>query len=307
MYDSQLSNLITASISRLNLELTGAAPWLATQLSAWMAQLSRTGRPEDYFKHPLAFPSLLLPWWLEKTYHAKPDLSLHSDLVYSTINGYYYIRLIDNLMDGHDTVELKLLPALGFFHTQFQTMYQHYFEPNHGFWQLFRTVWFHSAEVTIKDASLTDLDQTQFEQIAAQKTCAAKIPLAAVSYRLARPDLIEPWSQMVDTFGRWHQLHNDLFDWHRDETQNRPTYFLCEARRRRDPGQPIAAWIAGEGFAWAIEQLCNWMVALKALAEQLHSSDLSSYLDVRETMLLEKRKTVETGLQDLAKIVASDS
>ena len=61
MYDPQLSNLITASISRLNLELTGAAPWLATQLSAWLAQLSRTGRPEDYFKHPWPFRHFCYP------------------------------------------------------------------------------------------------------------------------------------------------------------------------------------------------------------------------------------------------------
>ena len=306
MYDTQLSNLITASLARLNLELTEAAPAMAAEVSQWMTQLSGTVQAADYFRHPLAFPSLLLPWWLEKTYHTEPDISLQSDLIYSTINGYYFIRLIDNLMDGNATVELKLLPALAFFHTQFQAMYHRYFEPGHPFWDYFYSVWFHSAEVTMVDASLTSIDRTQFEQISAQKTCAAKIPLAAVSYRLKRPDLIEPWSQFVDLFGCWHQLRNDLFDWQRDEAQNTPTYFLGEARRQK-AGQPTAVWVAYEGFAWAMQQLRSQMGDLKALAEQLSSHDVITYLDVREKMLEERARTVENGLQSLTKILESGS
>ena len=305
MYDSQLSNLIQSSLARLNLELTAAAPATAAEVSRWTAYLSGTARAEDYFKHPLAYPSLLLPWWFEKTLRDQPDLSFQSDLVFSTINGYYYIRLIDNLMDGNATVELRMLPVLAFFHTQFQTAYHNYFEPKHPFWSTFFSAWFHSAEVTLVDASLSEIDLNQFEQITAQKTCAAKIPLAAVSYRQNRPDLIEPWSRFVDLFGCWHQLRNDLFDWQRDEARNTRTYFLGEAQRQQ-PDEPTTVWVVREGFAWAMEQLQSWMVDLKALAAQLASPDLTSYLDIREKMLEERARAAEDGFRHLAKILVAD-
>jgi len=303
MYDSQLSHIITASMSRLSAEMAQAAPFMAQQVEQWMQRLSGAAQPEDYFKHPQAFPSLLLPWWLEKTVDDSQDISFQTELVYSTINGYYYIRLIDNLMDGHASVELDLLPALGFFHTQFQSAYHRYFDHDHPFWDFFTTTWFHSAEAAMKDASLTDIDEAQFGKIAAQKVCAAKIPLAAVCYTYNRPDLIKPWSQFVDLFGCWHQWLNDLFDWHKDMSQDTHTYFLCEAERRRNDGETIAGWVAREGFAWAIEKSQEWMSALKILAAQLQSTELAAYLDTREAMLMKQKEEVVQGLHNLAKIM----
>jgi hypothetical protein len=53
-------------------------------------------------------------------------------------------------------------------------------------------VWFASADVTIQDADSTEIDREQFMRVAAQKTCAVKIPLAAVCHRFGRPDLLAP-------------------------------------------------------------------------------------------------------------------
>ena len=303
MYDSRLSHIITTSIIRLHTEMVQTAPFMAQQVEQWIKHLSGLAQPEDYFKHPLAFPSLLLPWWLEKTVGESPDLSLQAELVYSTMNGYYYIRLIDNLMDGDTTIEMELLPALNFFHTQFQSAYYRYFEHDHPFWDFFRAIWFFSAEATMKDASLTDIDETQFEKIVAQKVCAAKIPLAAVCYTYNRLDKIEPWSRFVDLFGCWHQWLNDLFDWHKDERQNTHTYFLCEAERRRNENESIAGWVAREGFTWAIEKSQGWMTDMKRLAIQLQSTELAVYLDSREARLMQQKADVTKGLQSLARIV----
>ena len=110
MYDQELSHIINAAVSRIHPKMEQAAPFLAQQVSNWMTDLC-DGKPEAYFKHPLGFPMLLFPWWLEKTLHHNPDTAFQTDLVYSTVNGYFYIRLIDNLMDGHASVELQLLPA----------------------------------------------------------------------------------------------------------------------------------------------------------------------------------------------------
>jgi hypothetical protein len=307
MYDPPLNRIITEAVSRLHTELEQVAPYMAQHISQWMRQLSGTAQPEDYFKHPLAFPALLLPWWLEKTLCQNPDVALQSDLAYSTINGYYYIRLIDNLMDGHATVELNLLPALGFFHTQFQAAYQPYFTHSHPFWNFFSTVWFHSGEIAMRDANLTDIDEAQFELVVAQKVCAAKIPLAAVCYRYEQPQLIEPWSQFVDLFGCWHQFLNDLFDWHKDYTNQTRTYFLSEAERRRQTHEPVVGWVIRAGFEWALKKLQLWMSALKILAADLRSPDLVAYLDTREAMLLKQQEEVAEGLQNLAKLISLGS
>ncbi|MCL4296075.1 MAG: hypothetical protein KJ077_10125 [Anaerolineae bacterium] len=302
MYDSQQSCLITAAVSRLQHELAQAAPLLAQHVSRWMQQLAGGTDPAAYFTHPQAFPSLLLPWWLEKSLGFGHDLAFQGDLAYSTINGYYAIRLADNLMDGNSTVELKLLPILNFFQTQFQAAYHPYFAADHPFWRFFKTTWYHSAEVTFQDALLTDLEAAQFEQVAAQKICAAKIPLAAVGYRSDRADLIAAWSRCVDLFGCWHQLLNDLFGWQRDYSSGIHTYFLAEAERRRFPDELVLSWVAREGFAWAIETAQGWMSALQALAQELHSPDLLVYLELRESMLQKQAHEVAAGLEALARI-----
>lgn len=303
MYDPALSRLITGAAVRLQNELGQAGPFMAEQVDHWIKQLVGTGKPENYFMHPLAFPALLLPWWLEKTMVDMPDSDLQANLVYSTINGYYYIRLIDNLMDNHATTELKLLPALGFFHTQFQTVYYGYFEAGHPFWDLFKTVWFQSGEAAMKDASLAELDKAQFEKIAGQKICAAKIPLAAVCYRRGETGLIEPWSRIVDLLGRWHQMLNDLLGWHRDYSRQAATYFLSEAERRRYPDEPVAGWVAREGFAWALTKIETWMSSLRQAAVELGSPDLITYLETRQAMLLKQQEEVAQGLHDLARLV----
>jgi hypothetical protein len=304
MYDAQLSSLITAAMSRLRTDMAQVAPVMAQRVTRWMQYLAGATPPENYFKHPQAFPSLLLPWWLEMSLVGEHDVHFQADLAYSTINGYYAIRLIDNLMDSHATVELKLLPALNFFQTQFQAAYHPYFTADHPFWDFFQTTWFHAAEVTLEDALLTDLNITQFEQVAAQKTCAAKIPLAAVCYHYDRPDMIESWSRWVDMFGCWHQLLNDCFGWHRDYVSQTPTYFLAEAERRRQPDEPVAGWVARAGFAWALETAQKWMSALQTLAQKLHSPELLAYLETREAMLQRQATEVTAGLATLSKIVA---
>lgn len=302
-YPPALESLIGEAVLRLKSEMETATPVMAGQVIPWLHGLAGEAQPEAYFKHPLAFPSLLLPWWLEESLGDQHDLPFQAELVYSTLNGYYHIRLIDNLMDHQATVELKLLPALNFFHTQFQMAYQRYFEPHHPFWDFFRQVWFHSAEVTMQDAALTGLDESQFRQIAAQKTSAAKIPLAAICYRYQRPDLIAPWSELVDLFGCWHQFLNDLFDWQKDSTRQIPTYFLTEAERRRRESETLTEWVIREGFSWGIETLGLWMVELRQSARHLESTALLDYLEVREKMLLNQQAEVAAGLRNIAKIL----
>ena len=303
--EAPLNHLLATALARLQAEMKQAAPFLAAQVSAWMRELACAPQPEDYFKNPIAFPLLLLPWWLEKTLHAEPALPFQSDLIYSTVNGYYYIRLLDNVMDGHATGELKLLPAAAFFHAQFQAAYQRYFDAAHPFWGHFTQVWFQAADVTAQDASLSQVSLEAFRRYASQKICAVKVPLAAVCYRYDRLDLLEPWSRFVEAFGAWHQMWNDLYDWSKDLRHGTRTYFLSEAERRKRPDESVAAWVVREGFDWGSAVLSDWMAEARARAAPLNSTALVEYLDQRGAMLRGQQTEVAEGLRRLAGLAAA--
>jgi hypothetical protein len=268
-----------------------------------MRELSGSAQPADYFLHPLSFPMLLLPWWAEKARRPAPDLSFQADLAYSTLCGYYYIRLIDNVMDGDVKVDPKLLPALSFFHNQFQFAYQRHFSASHPFWKHFHRLWLRSAECAMRDASLPDSDQALFMQFAAQKVCAAKIPVAAVCFRDERPDLIGEWFPVVDLLGCWHQMMNDLFDWRKDMDHCNQTFFLSEARRRKAEDEPVDAWVIREGFAWGCDILHTWMDELKERVQHLPSAGLLAYLEAREALLSEREAKIQAGFQTMARLL----
>src|SRR5262249_3579153 len=146
--------------------------------------------------------------WLEEKLSHEANPPLQPELIYSSINIYCYIRLIDNVMEGDVGTDLNLLPVLGVFHAEFERGYRVLFSPGHSFWELFTSLWFHSAEVTMLDAGLAEFDLTQFLETAAQKTCAAKIPVAAVAYKYGRADLLRPWLRFMDRFSCWSQMLN---------------------------------------------------------------------------------------------------
>ncbi len=307
MYHQLLRNIIKESTFRLHRELTEAAPFMAEQVIPWLKGLSGTAQPEDYFLHPMAFPMLLLPWWCEQACSPQPDVAdvpFQTALAYSTINGYYYIRLIDNLMDGDAEANPRLLPTLNFFHTQFQMAYQPYFAADHAFWPFFKATWFRSGESAMQDALLTDLDLSQFKQIVAKKVCAAKIPVAAVCYYQQHLDVLGSWIYFIDLLGCWHQMTNDLFDWHKDLTHQTQTYFLAEVRRRKQPSASVAEWVVKEGFDWGCQLLGSWMAELHDLAERLESPPLTAYLQTRQAMFAQKEAEVKQGFQNIASLLA---
>jgi hypothetical protein len=304
MYAPEHSRVIRAAFVRLYENLDKAGAFLAQQVLGWLEAMRGEIPPEEVYKHPLSYPMLLFPWWVEKSLRQAPDPAWQTDLVYSTVNGYYAIRMIDNLMDGHTTVELQILPLLNFFYTEFQRPYQRHFAPEHPFWDYFAATWFASAEVTIVDARAETIDRDHFAQVTAQKTCAVKIPIAAVCYRYERPDLIAPWAQLVNLFGCWHQMYNDLSDWLKDLELQTRTYFLSEARRRKAAAESIPDWVIREGFAWGIETLATWMVQMQAMGDDLDSPDVLAYLNARDALLSEKQKKVAAGLQSAAQLLA---
>ena len=303
MYDDALSLCISAAFGRMEATLSQAAPWLTCEVRQWVEGLSApVGSAENYFKHPNAFPMLLLPWWVEKSVSPSVDLAFQNDLIYSTITGYYHVRMVDNLMDQHTKGELAILPALAFFCSQFQSVYQRYFSYQHPFWEIFNRFLIESCAVTIQDAKMQEIGPDQFIQIAARKTCGAKIPLAAVCFKYDRMDLFNIWEPLVDRLGCWHQMQNDLYDWPRDLQRQTPTYFLSEVHRQKLADESAAEWILRTGLEWGSQTLQGWMNEMKCMAASLASPDLTAYLNQREMLLLQQKEEVARGFKEMQKL-----
>ena len=306
LYPADLSALITRAYARMRRHLRAGAPTLAGHAEAWMRSLASDGaEPSTYFTHPKAFPMLLLPWWLEESIAGAHDLAFHGDVVYSTLNGYYFVRMIDDLMDREREPGSEVLPALIAFHTEFQRAYHRWFPANHPFWESFVAASLAAAETASKDAGLTEIDRAQFVATSARKTAGARIPIAAVCHRSQRPDLLGPWFALVDLLGRWHQLLNDIEGWSRDLDHERQTWFLSEGARRKDPEASISEWVVADGLAWGFGELDRWMRELLDAAGELDCPPLLAYLELRQNEFVNMRERLMPGLAALKDLAAA--
>jgi hypothetical protein len=301
LHDDQLQKLVSDACARIQNELTCRAPFLAEQVRGWMAQLSPTGKAADYFLQPRMFPLLRLPLWAAKSFTAEPDGEFLADVIYSTVNGYYYIRLLDNLMDGHGTIELEILPATAFFHTEFQATYQKYFEAAHPFWEVFRSAWFSASDAVTHEFNLDRIGEAEFERITVSKLAGARIPLAAMGFRHGTGQSMQLWENFALALARWSQMEDDLFDWHHDLRHRKTSYFLTEANRCKG-FDTVDAWVIRKGFRLGLKTLQRELSALRDLARPLNSPDVVSYLDLRETILEDQKTRISEAFQVLSAV-----
>jgi len=268
-----------------------------------MAGLSPTADAPDYFLQPRAFPLLRSIGWAASAFAAEPDGEFLADVAYSTVNGYYYIRLLDNLIDAHGTVELKILPAAAFFHTEFQAAYQEYFPAAHPFWDVFRSAWFAGAEAVAHELTLDRIEPADFERVTVAKLAPARIPLAAVGFHYRAQDRLPCWEKFILALARWSQMEDDLFDWYDDLRHGKPSFFLTRAGRH--PGfASVEAWVVGGGFQDGVETLQRELSTLRGLALPLNSPSVTYYLDCRESMLQQQKTKIDEAFQVLTEIAS---
>jgi hypothetical protein len=303
MADPTLFRMATWAERRLHAELEDLAPFMAEQVSAWIEELFGGASLGEAFTRPSAFPILPLPRWVEESFDA-PDERRQAELAYSSMGGYLYIRLIDNLMDADAPGDPRLLPALNFLSTVFTRPYQEWFARSDPFWDHFERIWIGTAEVTMQDARLAEVDLDLFRTVSARKTGAAKIPVTAICHLHDRLEHLPRWEEFVDAFGVWHQFQNDLQSWQRDLAAGATTYLLSEARRRRVPGEPVAGWLIREGLGWAMDILQDWMTDLMELSGPLGSPGLGAYLTLRQEMLAVQTKAVRSGAEAVRRLTA---
>ena len=261
-------------------DLGRLSPTLAAHVSNWLSQLSDVSDPSEYFTRPYSLPVLALPWWLEKRICGEVDSDFQTDLMYSTISGYYFTRMLDDVMDGHQ-FQRAALPALFAFHKQLIDPYYKYFSSTHPFWREFERMLMTTAEAASLEATLAGIDAATFLAVSARKSIAALIPVAAVCFRYDRPALLQSWEDFFTLYGRWHQMHDDLFDWSKDLEAANNTWLLCEAERQRRQGESVSVWMGREGYKWAEGVMECWMGELITTAGALESKELLRYLKMR--------------------------
>ena len=305
MTEKTLDADLEDAISRLTDELFGKTPFVADKLLEWMKALGKSDDPADYFRHPRAFPMLLLPRWFAAAEGVMPDSAFRTDLVFSTVCGYYYIRLIDNVMDKETTDEKKLLPAAGTLYLGFTSFYAKHFRADHPFWGDFEACSSTAVESTIRDALLESVSKEDFVSISSNKTCVARIPLYAVAHQHNRTGEVAPWISFVDQLAGWYQMVNDLYDWMNDSHLGIRTYFLSEGMRRKRPSQSLSSWVVDEGFDWGVALLTTQMRALERMASRLSSPELLSFLKARDEYFRQRSSEVSAGLKGLSSLVAA--
>jgi hypothetical protein len=256
------------------------SPLLAKHISPWLATRCDILHPESYFTAPAATPILALPWWLELRIRGEIDAAFQTDLMYSSINAYYFVRLLDDIMDGHG-FDRAALPALHPFHFWFSSTYAKYFPPDHPFWREFERMLMTTAEAVTVDSTLVNIQEADFLRASARKFAAGAIPIAAVSFHYERAELLPAWENFFELFARWQQTRDDVLDWSGDLDAGRRSWLLCEAERRRVEDEGIAEWMGREGFQWANSVLERCMEEALTAAAGLDSPELVAYLNLR--------------------------
>jgi hypothetical protein len=291
--------LVTAGLSARNVlsDLAEKSPALAEKVRSWLALRCDVDRPADYFTNPESLPVLALPWWLEKAISGSVDVQLQADIMYSSISLYYFSRMLDDVMDGHQ-VDFNALPALYLLYDGFQKTYHKYFKPSDPFWEVLGRLLTSTAETAVIDATITDFTEAEFIQIASKKTAAGAIPLAGVSLYYGRADLLPSWEALFALIARWHQMRDDLIDWSADYKSGNRTWLLCEAERQRTNDQSVSVWIGRKGFAWALSVMEQWMQELLKMTSHLGCPELLEYLQAR-------RQSFARYIGDLTAIAAA--
>jgi hypothetical protein len=287
---ARVADLVTRAGQRVYRDVLRSLPDTSARIFAWRPitvltsmWLSAEGVP---FAH--------LPFWVAPPEAATDDAEFLCDVTYSTINGFCFIRLLDDVADADRPDEVrKLLPACGVFHNRFQAAYVKYFPYGHKFWSLFDAAWNAQAEYSIIDAHLADIGSSEFTSVSARKTSAGIIPVVASALRYGVPEAIEPWSEFVREVGALQQLTNDYLGCERDLKFGVNTYVLSEYRRGRSEPETLRAWLARQGHAWACAELEDCTSRVGSVAKELGSLEALEWADQRAAAL--RKRLAEAG------------
>jgi hypothetical protein len=292
-----------AQLATQELNSSTSPLWVHTR--RWLATRCDLSHPEDYFLHSQSLAILGFPWWLEESLRGVADPAFQADLMFSTINAYYFTRMLDDIMDGH-AIERAAMPALYPFHLRFMRPYQKYFDYSSAFWGEFERILMITVEAVAGEASLEKITEEDFIRFSARKPAAAVIPLAAVCVHYGRIDMLALWESVLTSFARWHQMRDDIMDWSSDMQAGQPSWLLTEAARRRNAEEPVAAWMGREGFRWAKNVMDRRIKETLEAASELKSQALLSYIQQRNELFSKQIGNMIATADAFAGLLAMD-
>lgn len=305
MTDAVLRACLRVAADRFFDHLQQALPRAAPLLLRYLKRVPAGPQTVDICLAVRSFPAFSMPAWLLSEARQHDETGFLTDLGYSTLNGYYGVRLIDNIADGDGPPELKgLLPAAGYFFSEFEAPYRAYFGAEHPFWPVFRGALAEQADAAASEAHLGDITRALFLAVSAHKFAAAKGPLAAAAYRVGREAELGEWFGFIDLLGAHAQLINDLFDWHHDALTGTASFVQSEYHRQCPDGPELARWMVAGGFDWAVSELETLADALQRRAAGL-GPDCIAWLMRRQVALTDDLARGRAGLR-LVEILAKE-
>jgi hypothetical protein len=293
--DAGVAEAVRLQWEALSDDLHRMGPTLAAALESWAPRVMGDP-PWSAFTRLESYPLVHLPIWAAPSLPGPPL----GHITRSTIAGYLYVRLTDNALDADtEEDEIELLPLAAYLHTEFQHAYLHLFGVDSAFWNLFRTAWTRANEAALADRQDTHPDLDRFESVTARKTMGAIIPVAAALQVCGQESELSHWQDFVTSFGRFHQLENDLFGWRKDLRHGSPNLLLGEAERS---GNSPHTWFLDAGFAWAADLLMGYADRVVADASALASPALIAYLQIRFEALRSNLDGLKVGIVETARL-----
>lgn len=273
LFDAGLQSILAEATARIRAELRQRAPLSAAATEDWIMRQNAPEPPEISFRR-LKSHFLLVPRFLELHIGGTTDPDFQRGLVYSSLNAYYFARLLDNVADSQGLEDASLLPMAAFFHYNFQAAYADWFEPASPFWKCFRNLWIGMADVTVAGSRRSSFLEADLEDATAGKIAAVKIPVAAVCFHYGREDLLRGWLDFYDAFCCAHELLDDFCDCFSDLAAGRASYLLSRASREKPPGETMEVYMIRTGLEQGYSEISKWLGEAQRRAALLESEQL---------------------------------
>ncbi len=298
MSESPADPVLEAALERLGARLSQTRA-LQALVTPWL-QSNR-----DRIHHPGFVPIFALPRWVQEALSGQVVEQWDDELTYSTLCGYLFIRLVDDIVDEQNDAAPRAALALGILDYEFQRPYRELFGVGHEFWRRFERDWAWSLDMTAEDLAARITDREHFERVAAGKLGATRIPVAAACQLAGRDDAVGQWLELCDAISRLYQFADDLTDWQSDFAAGRNSWLLSEAEARRDAGETLSAWMLQSGYDWAFQRLDEWAEEATAAAETVGSVAAQVHVSAFKQGLIRKLEELRPTLSRLAALAAA--
>ena len=269
MSASRPDPVLEAALVRLDAYLA-RTPALRQLLVPWLD--SHRAR----LRHGGFVPIFALPRWVVSAEPEPDGAEWDADLTYSTLCGYLFVRLVDDIVDEQNEHARLAALGLGILHNEFLKPFRERFPGDNDFWTRFDQDWAWSIDRTARDLDGRIDSRAEFERTAAAKLGACRIPVAAACYLDGRRSRLETSLALCDAIARLYQFADDVTDWQPDLAAGRSSWLLSEADSRKSSGETASEWMLREGYAWSRARLDE------LTAEALEAADAIDSIAARE-------------------------